>query len=30
LRGALIYNDGNVVGPARGRYLRRPQPGQAK
>jgi allantoinase len=30
LRGALIYNDGNVVGPTRGRYLRRPQPGQAK
>jgi allantoinase len=25
LRGALIYHDGNVVGPARGRYLRRPQ-----
>jgi len=30
LRGALIYNDGNVVGPARGRYLRRPQPGHDK
>jgi allantoinase len=24
LRGALIYDDGNVVGPARGQYLRRP------
>lgn len=24
LRGALIYDGGNVVGPARGRYLRRP------
>ncbi|HET8972674.1 MAG TPA: hypothetical protein VFN63_05240 [Pseudolabrys sp.] len=24
LRGALIYDGGNVVGPARGAYLRRP------
>jgi allantoinase len=24
LRGALIYHDGNVVGPARGRYMPRP------
>jgi allantoinase len=24
LRGALIYHDGNIVGPARGQYLRRP------
>jgi allantoinase len=24
LRGALVYHDGNIVGPARGRYLRRP------
>ncbi len=24
LRGALIYHGGNVVGPARGRYLHRP------
>jgi allantoinase len=24
LRGALVYHKGNVVGPARGRYLRRP------
>jgi allantoinase len=24
LRGALIYNEGKVVGPARGRYLHRP------
>ena len=24
LRGALIYDNGNVVGPAKGRYLRRP------
>ena len=24
LRGQLIYDDGRVVGPARGRYLRRP------
>jgi allantoinase len=25
LRGALIYGDGSVVGPARGEYLHRPQ-----
>jgi allantoinase len=25
LRGALIYGDGNVVGPPRGEYLHRPQ-----
>jgi allantoinase len=24
LRGALVYHDGNIVGPARGRYLHRP------
>jgi allantoinase len=24
LRGALVYHNGNVVGPARGRYLHRP------
>ncbi len=24
LRGALVYHEGNVIGPARGRYLRRP------
>jgi allantoinase len=24
LRGALIYNEGNVIGPARGRYMPRP------
>ncbi|HET8543198.1 MAG TPA: amidohydrolase family protein, partial [Pseudolabrys sp.] len=24
LRGALIYDSGNVVGPAKGQYLRRP------
>ncbi len=24
LRGSLIYHDGKIVGPARGRYLRRP------
>ncbi len=24
LRGALVYHDGNIVGSARGRYLRRP------
>ena len=24
LRGNLIYDNGNVIGPARGRYLRRP------
>ena len=24
LRGALIYDNGNVVGPAKGQYLRRP------
>jgi len=24
LRGALIYDNGNVVGPATGQYLRRP------
>jgi allantoinase len=23
LRGALIYDNGNVVGPAQGKYLRR-------
>jgi allantoinase len=25
LRGNLVYDKGNVVGPARGRYLRRPE-----
>jgi allantoinase len=25
LRGALVYDSGNIVGPARGQYLRRPQ-----
>jgi allantoinase len=25
LRGALIYDSGNVIGPARGKYLRRPE-----
>jgi allantoinase len=25
LRGELIYDNGNVVGAARGKYLRRPQ-----
>jgi len=24
LRGKLVYHDGNIVGPARGQYLRRP------
>jgi allantoinase len=24
LRGVLIYDNGKIVGPARGRYLRRP------
>ena len=24
LRGALVYHDGKIIGPARGRYLRRP------
>jgi allantoinase len=24
LRGQLIYQNGNIVGPARGQYLRRP------
>jgi len=24
LRGQLIYHRGNIIGPARGRYLRRP------
>jgi allantoinase len=24
LRGELVYDGGNIVGPARGRYLRRP------
>ncbi len=24
LRGALVYHDGKIVGPARGRYMRRP------
>jgi allantoinase len=24
LRGAVIYDNGNVVGPAKGQYLRRP------
>jgi hypothetical protein len=24
LRGALIYHQGEIVGPARGQYLRRP------
>ncbi len=26
LRGELVYDNGNVIGPARGRYLRRPEP----
>jgi allantoinase len=26
LRGELVYQDGRIVGPARGRYLRRPTP----
>jgi allantoinase len=26
LRGALVFQDGKVLGPARGRYLRRPTP----
>jgi allantoinase len=25
LRGSLIYDSGNVLGPASGRYLRRPE-----
>jgi len=25
LRGALVYDGGNIVGPARGRYLWRPE-----
>jgi allantoinase len=25
LRGALVYDGGKIIGPARGRYLRRPQ-----
>jgi len=25
LRGALVYDNGNVVGAARGQYLRRPE-----
>ncbi len=25
LRGSLIYENGNIVGPARGKYLHRPQ-----
>jgi allantoinase len=29
LRGALIYADGNIVGPPRGEYLRRPLPSPA-
>jgi allantoinase len=24
LRGALLYDNGNVIGPAKGQYLRRP------
>jgi allantoinase len=24
LRGSLVYDNGNIVGPARGEYLRRP------
>jgi hypothetical protein len=24
LRGALVYHDGKIVGPARGQYMRRP------
>ena len=24
LRGALVYHDGKIIGPARGRYMRRP------
>lgn len=27
LRGQLVYDTGKVVGPARGRYLKRPSPG---
>jgi allantoinase len=29
LRGQLVYDGGKVVGPARGRYLRRPAPAPA-
>ena len=29
LRGALVYDNGNVVGPARGKYLRRPEVSRA-
>jgi hypothetical protein len=27
LRGRLVYEDGRIVGPAEGRYLKRPAPG---
>jgi allantoinase len=27
LRGDLVYHDGKIVGPARGRYMRRPLAG---
>ena len=30
LRGQLVYHNGNIVGPARGQYLRRPTPGIAQ
>jgi allantoinase len=30
LRGELVYNDGNVTGPARGKYLRRPEAARKK
>jgi allantoinase len=25
LRGEVVYDNGNIVGPARGKYLRRPE-----
>jgi allantoinase len=25
LRGELVYDNGDVIGPARGKYLRRPE-----
>jgi allantoinase len=27
LRGQVVYDQGGIVGPARGQYLRRPTPG---
>jgi allantoinase len=29
LRGQLVYDNGKIIGPATGQYLKRPSPGPA-